>query len=34
MAIGEALKSHMGSIDEINAFFDTLGKKIHLYKAR
>ena len=34
MAVGEALKSHMGSIDEINAFFDTLGKKIHLYKAR
>ena len=34
MAIGEALKSHMGSIEEINAFFDTLGKKIHLYKAR
>ncbi len=34
LTVGEALKSHMGSIDEIQSFLDTLGKKIHLYKTR
>lgn len=32
MVVGESLKSHIGSIDDISSYFDTLGKKIHLYK--